>query len=329
MNTKIIVTVGPATNTETHINKIKEANVNFIRVNMSHSPLSEFEYFLNLSQKIGIPFIIDTEGSQIRTGDLDQNKYTFNQGDFIKIHHQPIIGNNTKINLKPHDVVPQLEIGDLIHIDFDTLAVKITDTSTINQGYIVGQVTTTGFAGKNKAVIIDSVNKKKIKRPVLSPKDYEAIKIGLDKKIKHIAVSFVRSGQDIDEVREATKNSMQIISKVECLEALENLDDIITKSDMILIDRGDLSKEISFEKIPAVQKVILQKARLKNKPAIVATNLLESMINQRRPTIAEVNDITSTILSGASGLTLAAETAIGKYPLECIDTLKPLSITLN
>lgn len=324
MNTKIIVTVGPATNNESYLMKIKEAGVSFIRVNMSHSSLDDLKYFINLSKKVGLPFIIDTEGSQIRTGDLHKDSINLNENDTVKIYKEEILGNEEKINLKPGHIINQLEKGDLVYIDFNTLVLKISDTSTKEKGFITAKVITSGFLGKNKAVIIDPVFPKKFSLPPLSKKDYQSIELGLKENIGHIAVSFVRKSSDIDEVRRVTKNSMKIISKIECLEALENLDEIISKSDYLLIDRGDLSKEISIEKIPLVQKMIISKAKERKKGVFVATNLLETMIKEKKPTRAEANDIINTILDGAEGLILAAETAIGKYPLECLIVMNKL-----
>jgi ATP sulfurylase len=183
---------------------------------------------------------------------------------------------------------------------------------------------TGGFIGSNKAVVIDPVFNKKYELPPLTQKDYQAIEMGLKEGIDHIAISFVRSQATIEEVRRVTQNKMKIISKVECVDALEHLDEIIQNSDFILIDRGDISKEIPIEKIPFTQKVIISKARRYNVGVYVATNLLETMIEKKKPTRAEVQDVVNTIIDGALGLTLAAETAVGKYPMECINMINKL-----
>jgi len=323
-NTKIIVTLGPATRTERDLRKIKDKNVDFVRVNMSHSSLEDLEYFINLSKKVGIPFIVDTEGSQIRTGHLEGEALYFKENDVVKIYAKEIPGNRKKLCIRPGHVIEQLDVGDLIHIDFDTLILRVTDVSTASKGYVTGQAITGGRIGSNKAVVIDPVFEKKFQLPPLSPKDHQSIELGLKEGIDHIAVSFVRSGASIDEVRSVTQNKMKIISKVECVDALEHINEIIQKSDFILIDRGDLSKEIPIEKIPFTQKVIIYKARRYNTGVFVATNLLETMIEQRNPTRAEVHDVVNTIVDGAMGLTLAAETAVGKHPMECLNILNKL-----
>ena len=322
--TKIIVTLGPATGTEQDLRKIKDKGIDFVRVNMSHSSLEEMERLIHLSKKVGIPYIIDTEGSQIRSGDLEQAAIRFKDNDEVRIYAEEITGNSQHISLKPGYVIEQLEPGDLIRIDFDTLILRVMDVSTLSEGYILARAVSGGSLGRNKAVVIDPVLRKKFQLPALSPKDYQSIQLGLDVGVDHIAVSFVRSKESIEEVRRATQNKMKIIAKVECVDALENLDEIIQATDYILIDRGDLSKEIPIEKIPFTQKLIIEKARRQGVGVYVATNLLETMVEKKNPTRAEVQDVVNTIVDGAIGLTLAAETAIGKYPMECINMLNKI-----
>lgn len=323
---KKIITLGPSTANEESLRKMKQQGVDFVRVNMSHSSLSDLKYFISLSKKIGIPFIIDTEGSQVRTGDLNGNEVCFEENDEVKIYADPILGSREKICLKPGNIVLQLEAGDLLYVDFDTLILRVSDISTAKQGYIIAKVIVGGILGKNKGVAMDSASRRKYNIPPLSEKDYQCIEISLKEGIGYIAASFMRSGAFVDEVRRATRNSMKIISKIECTDSLENLDEIIQKSDYLLIDRGDLSKEIPLERIPFTQKIIIHRARKQGKEVIVATNLLETMVRNRKPTRAEIHDVISTIMDGATGLTLAAETAIGKYPIECINMLNQLII---
>jgi len=322
-NPKIIVTVGPATHGLEHLFKMKDLGVDFIRVNMSHSSIDYLKKFIGLSKKVGLPFIIDTQGSQVRTGDLARPSLQLKESQYIKIYTKTSLNpQDNGFCLKPSGVTGQLEPGDLIHIDFNSLILRVSDISTSSKGYITAQAISDGYASSNKAVVIDPVFRNKINLPPLSVIDYEAIKIGLKEKVGHIAVSFVRRSEDIDLVRKVTKNSMKVISKIECVDALKNLEAIVKKTDFILIDRGDLSKEIPLTAIPVIQKLIFKIAKKYKKGVFVATNLLESMVNNPKPTRAEVNDIANTILDGAAGLALAAETAIGKYPIKSIATLK-------
>jgi pyruvate kinase len=319
--TKIIVTLGPSTNTIDKIALIKSKGVDFVRINMSHSTIKDLEYYINLAKQVDVPFIIDTEGSQIRTGVLSDENIFFKENDKIKIYVEEILGDSTKVNIRPWQIVKQLCLGDILYVDFDTLVMRVSDVSTINRGYIEATIISSGQLGNNKGVVVDPRIEKKFELPTLSQKDIEAIQLGIREDIKYVAASFMRSEKAVKEVRKISEHKMQVISKVECQDALDNLNEIIDESDYILIDRGDLSKEIPIEKIPFTQKIILQRAKKSSTPVFVATNLLESMISNRKPTRAEVHDIINTIVDGAYGLTLAAETAIGKYPIGCINML--------
>lgn len=323
---KIITTLGPATRSEEALRKIKARGVDYVRVNMSHSSLKDLAYFIILAKKIGLPFMLDTEGSQIRTGWLPAKSLELKENKVIRIYDPTTKSaiSPEGLPIRPAGILKQLQQGDLMHIDFNALVLKIIDISTVKQGYVMAQTLTAGLAGSNKAVAITPYLDRRINLPPLSEKDYRAIELGLKHNIKHIAVSFVRKPEDIETVRKASKNTMAIISKIECVDAIHNLDGIIAKTDCLLIDRGDLSKEISIDKIPFAQKYILNKAAKSNKPVFVATNLLETMVTKPLPTRAEVNDIASTIRDGAAGLALAAETAIGKHPMESINVLRKI-----
>ena len=239
---KTIITLGPSTRSEKSLRMIKDKGVDFVRVNMSHSTFDDLEHFLRMSKLVDIPFIIDTEGSQIRTGGLEEELIHFEENTKVSIFINSIIGNNKKICLQPGEIIKNINEGDLLHIDFDALILRIIDTSKIDEGYVVATVENSGTLGQNKAVVINPRFKKYIDPPPpLTEKDMKAIKLGLDMGVKHIAVSFVRNGESVDMVRQFTRDKMDIISKVECLDALNNLDDIIDKSDFILLDRGDLS----------------------------------------------------------------------------------------
>ena len=157
---KIIVTIGPSTCNEESLRKIKDKGVDFVRVNMSHSSIDYLKNAIQLAKKVGIPFMIDTEGSQVRTGELNSNNIAFEENQEVKIYADNIVGDQEKICLKPGHIVRQLEPGDLIYVDFDTLNLRVSDVSTIEQGYIIARAITSGVLGRNKAVSIDSASQK-------------------------------------------------------------------------------------------------------------------------------------------------------------------------
>lgn len=328
MNTdgvKIIVSLGPATRSKETLYLIKDRGVDLVRINMSHSTLEDLEYFIGLAKKVGIPFVLDTEGSQIRTGELAADTVHITEGAIINIHRDAVVGDQRHINLHPAAAVDQLVPGDIIHIDFNSLILRVSDISPLaKQGFITAAAITSGTLGQNKAVAVDTAMENSFRLPVLTEKDYQAIAIGLQEGVEYIAASFMRNELFVKEVRATTQGRMKIISKIECRDALERLEEIIKASDFLLIDRGDLSKEIAIEKIPLAQKIIMSLARKHAKGVFVATNLLESMLEKKQPTRAEAHDVIATILDGAYGLALAAETAIGKHPIACVNMINRL-----
>ena len=319
---KLLVTVGPSTSNERDLRIIKDKLVDFIRVNLSHSSLSELKHFIKLSKEVGIPFVVDTEGSQIRTGELNCDAILLKEGELVELHGNSIIGSKSRFSLQPKLIISKLELGDLIYVDFDGVILRVVDTSNLPQGYLITKVIASGYLFPRKAVVVDPVIPRNFNLPILSPKDLEAIKLSIRENINYVALSYVHSGDDIDNLRSLVGKKMKIISKIECNDALINLDKVIEKSDYLLIDRGDLSKEVPSEKIPIIQMYILSKCKAKKKGVFVATNLLESMVENSRPTRAEIQDITTAILDGVYGLTLSAETAIGKHPIRCINTMR-------
>ena len=318
---RVIVTLGPATRSKEALEAMRSRRVDFVRINMSHSSIEDLSYFIALAKEVDIPFILDTEGSQVRTGDLRESTLYLAEGDVIRLTGEAIKGDREALALKPPSIIAELDEGDIIHLDFDTLILRVLDTSTASKGFVTAQAVAQGFVGRNKAVIIDPGFPRTYDLPPLTSKDYEAIALGLREGVAHIAASFIRSRAYVDVVRSATKGTMKIISKIECVDGLRNLDEIIEASDYLLIDRGDLSKELPPERIPLLQKIIIGKARKKNKGTFIATNFLETMVEKGKPTRAEIHDIVESVLDGAAGLVLSAETAIGRHPLASVNVL--------
>lgn len=315
MNKKILSTLGPSSFNASTIQKLDKAGVDIFRINLSHTSIDDLQNIIDLVLKsTNKPLCIDTEGAQIRNGMMKNNGVFLTEGKIVTLHKFLDVGDEKNILLRPDNVIEQLKIGDLISIDFDTILLKVIKVSDDSAQ---AKVLCAGKCGSNKAVTVDRF----IKLNPLSDKDVEAIKIGLENNLEYAALSFANCEDDVKYIKELSNNKMHIISKIETRSGVANIESILNTTDSILIDRGDLSREEPLEMIPLLQKKIINISNSLGKPAYVATNLLESMIEQKKPTRAEVNDVVNTLLDGADGLVLAAETAIGKYPVDCVNMI--------
>jgi len=316
-NIKILSTLGPSSLNERVISRLSDLNVDLFRINLSHTSINELPKVIKLIKSFtSIPICLDTEGAQVRTGKLD-DKIVLKENEYFKIKKGAGTGNSKWLNLYPEVIYDVLEIGDILTIDFNSVLVQVVEK---NHLFIVVRVLTGGLMQQNKAVTIN----KNITLPPLTEKDIESIKLGLQYGISHFALSFANASHDVEQLRELVGEESSIISKIESINGLKNIDEISLESDALLIDRGDLSQEIPIEKIPNAQKYIINTCKKNNKQVFVATNLLETMINSVNPTRAEVNDIHNTLCDGANGLVLAAETAIGQFPVQCATMIRKM-----
>ena len=316
---EILCTIGPSSLNEWTIKRLDSLGVSLFRINLSHTSLDELPVFIRIIAKNSdVPICLDTEGAQIRTSDFQKRSIIVKDNSKIDIAKDAILGDETKFNLYPKTVWGQLKIDDLLSIDFDSVLVRIISKDIT---MMKARILNGGEISPNKAVSLD----RKIQLPPLTNKDKQAIKICSQMQIRHYALSFAHVGSDIDELNKYVPKDSIIISKIECSDSLSNLANIVKKSDRILIDRGDLSREESLERIPFLQKKIISRAHEFDKKVYVATNLLESMVRKPYPTRAEVNDIYNTLLDGADGLVLAAETAIGDYPTKAVSMVKRIT----
>jgi ATP sulfurylase len=305
MTKDIWCTLGPSSLNEHVIGRLEQAGVSLLRLNLSHTRIDELRGMLDYVQgHTGLPICLDTEGAQIRTSAgceriVDENRS-------VRIFSRP--GADGELTLYPEGVVGLLAAGDLVRIDSDVLAQVIS----VDPDGAVLWILNGGTIHSSKAV---TVLERDIELPPLTVKDQQAIEIGNDMGVTHVALSFANSAADVDRIRAVAAPGATIISKIECLNGLFNLSEIATRSDAILIDRGDLSRQVNVEKLPFVQKDIIRRSKQLGVPVYVATNLMESMVTSPHPTRAEVNDVYNTLIDGADGLVLAAETAIGAFPV--------------
>ena len=308
-STKIFCTLGPSSLNKKYLN-FTNSKVDLLRLNMSHLSLNNLRKNIIYIKKFSkVPICIDTEGAQIRT--------KCNNIKFLKKGNNIKIFKNKNYSFYPNSVFEKLTINDQLDIGFRGLKVKVIKK---NKNYLKCKATQQGYFEPNKGVHLTN---RKIRLNYLTEKDLKAINIGKKFKIKHYALSFTNTHEDVLNFKKLCRGNKTIF-KIETKEAVRNLSKILSFGDNFLIDRGDLSKDVKLENVPIIQRIIISEAKKKKKKVFVATNFLESMILNNYPTRAEVNDIYNTIEMGAEGLVLAAETAIGKNPKECVEILKKI-----
>ena len=316
MRKEIICTLGPASMNERTIKRLEDIGVNLFRVNLSHTKLESLASAIDFIHDVtSVPLCLDTEGAQVRTGYFHGGEASLLERSIVYIHRHSIVGDSQKFNFYPHGIIDDLKIGDFISIDFNSVFVQIIDKGPER---LTARVLTGGIVGNNKAVTVE----RNIIMPSLTDKDKKALAIGIKKGICHIALSFTNKASDVDDFKSIAGEDIFTISKIESIEGLMNLKEIAAKSDALLLDRGDLSRQVPVEHIPRIQKDIIKYVDKLDVKIYVATNLLESMVTVSTPTRAEVSDIFNTLNDGADGLVLAAETAIGAYPIQCADMVE-------
>lgn len=308
MRIKLICTLGPASLDGTVISQLAERGVDLFRINLSHTPLEQVEPTIDFVRRHApVPISLDTEGAQVRCGQV-ASELLLEQGKVILFTADEVFGTAGEITLRPRSTFEALRVGSLVSIDFHGATVRVTG---VGDTTATGVVEHGGRIGSNKAVTVQPAPP----LPALTEKDLAAIEIGVRKAVRHFCLSFASSGDDVRTLRELIPEGSTIISKIESRAGVRNMDGIIESSNALLVDRGDLSREVPLQHVPYYQKAIARRVNRWNKPLYVATNLLESMVTHRRPTIAEANDIANTLLDGVHGLVLAAETAIGIDPV--------------
>ena len=314
---KIICTLGPASFSKPSLKSLSKENVDIFRINLSHTNKDQIKKKIKYLKKNNIRNIcIDTEGAQIRTTHT-KKKYFIKKNSKIKIYNINNLSNKKNIYLYPYFDLNCLKVGTKIDIGFNNLSIKVVKKNFL-KGYLLCKVLNEGYLDSKKGVHIHS----NINLSCLTQKDRFALKLARKMKIKYYAISFVNGHKDLEEVKKIIGNKSFIISKIETENAVINLNKIAKNSDALLIDRGDLSRYVPIEKIPMAQESIIKRSIKLSIPTYVATNLLESMIKENQATRAESHDIYSTLKGGAKGLVLAAETAIGKNPIECVKFIK-------
>jgi pyruvate kinase len=311
---KIFCTLGPSSLNPEVIESLERRGVDLFRINLSHTPPEEVDGVIGLIRRYASTRIcLDTQGPQVRSGKMTPDVVLV-RGTQVTLTTEPVAGTATLVPLTPASVFDRLETGSKVMIDFDAATVEVTG---VGDGHATAVVVDGGRVRSSKAVTIEPAVD--LELPCLSEDDKLAIAIGSRRGIDHYALSFAARAEHVALLRGLAPPGSHIIAKIESRAGVRNMDSIIHAADSVLVDRGDLSREIAIEQVPYVQKAIARRANRWNRPVYVATNLLESMITNRLPTIAEANDVANTLLDGVHGLVLAAETAVGFEPVGAVD----------
>jgi ATP sulfurylase len=313
VNKEILCTLGPSSLNDHVVARLESLGVSLFRINLSHTRLDELPGIIRYLQKATrVPICLDTEGAQVRTGTMADGKALIREHTLVKAHRGAVQGSASDLNLYPEDIIDKLEDDDFLTLDFDSALLQVVEK---HADHVVLRALHGGSVGSNKAVTVE----RDISLPAMTAKDRKALALGAEMGLRHAALSFAHRASDVDELRAVFGKDAFVISKIECRDGLENLEEIARRSDALLIDRGDLSRELPLERIPRAQKTIINRGKALGVKVYVATNLMESMTRSPNPTRAEVNDVFNTLADGADGLVLAAETAIGAYPVRCAD----------
>lgn len=329
--TKMICTIGPASESPEVLSKIIEAGMNASRHNFSHGDHAEHAGRINLVKELAkkhnkeIAIMLDTKGPEIRTGKFEPKKVELKTGDnFVIYAGEEVIGDTTKCTVTYEGLANDVKAGDTILIDDGLVGLKV---ESIDGKKINCKVMNTGFVGTHKGVNVPGVS---IKLPALTEKDIADLKFGCEIGVNLVAASFIRKAADVEAIRKVLVENggehIQIFSKIENQEGVDNIDAIIEASDGIMVARGDLGVEIPMEKLPAVQKLIIEKCNNAGKPVITATQMLDSMIRNPRPTRAEVSDVANAIYDGTDAIMLSGESANGDWPVEAVETMAKIAL---
>ncbi len=321
--TKVIATVGPACNTKPKLKELIAAGVDIFRLNFSHGTHADhakvIQYVRELNEELDtyICLLQDLQGPKIRVGEVEKGA-KLKKGQLFTITPVEMIGNSEKASTVYTNLHNDVAPGDMILIDDGKIELKVKE---IRGEEVISEVI---YGGKLKSRKGINLPYTKVSAPSLTEKDLEDLEFGLANEVNWIALSFVRTAEDIIDLRkriEAAGSSAKIVAKIEKPEALKNIESIVDATDAIMVARGDLGVEIFMEEVPMAQKKIISLCNKAAKPVIVATQMMESMIENPRPTRAETNDVANAVMDGADALMLSAETAAGLYPVEVIRSM--------
>ena len=333
--TNIVGTIGPASESEEMLTKLMNAGLNVTRINFSHGGYEENATKIDTIKKVRkalnrpVALVLDTKGPEIRTGKLESGdeKVVIEEGQEFTFLHEDVIGNNTKTSIGYKNLYQDVVPGARILVDDGAIEFQVVE---IKGKDIVCKAMNTGRLGSRKTVNVPGL---KLNLPALSEKDIADITNGIKAGFDYIAASFVRRADDVNQIRKLLNDNggerVGIISKIESQEGIDNFEEILELSDGIMVARGDMGVEIPMEQVPVVQKHMIKRCNAVGKPVITATQMLETMISNPRPTRAEVSDVANAVYDRTSCIMLSGECAMGKYPVECVETMVKISNSIE
>jgi len=329
--TKIICTLGPAVDSDERITQIINAGMDCARLNFSHGTHEEQEVRLNRVRRIAgelnrhIPILLDTKGPEIRLKDFENGSVVVEKGSLFTFDtDKETPGTKERIGLTYDKLAKNVEVGTKILVDDGKIELKVT---AIKGSKVICKVVTGGKLSNHKSINIPNVE---IPMPYLNDVDKSDLLFGIEHNVEYIAASFVRCADDLKKLRKFLKDNggqdIKVISKIENGQGINNFDEILELSDGIMVARGDMGVEINFEKIPAIQKMMIEKCNREGKIVVTATQMLESMTENPRPTRAEVSDVANAIYDGTTVIMLSGESAAGRHPVEAVRTMANIAV---
>lgn len=323
--TKIVATLGPASDSKDKIRELARAGVNVFRINFSHGSHEQARKIVqsirevdNETEDFHLAILADLQGPKLRIGQVEEGAMV-HPGDQVRFTNEPVIGTANKVFMTYEQFPKDVKVGEKILLDDGKLLMKVIETN--EQDEVVAEVIQGGPLKSKKGVNLPNT---RISLPCLTEKDLADLEVAVQERIEWIGLSFVRSAQDVYELRRILDDygsHSKIISKIEKPEAVVDIDNIIEATDGIMVARGDLGVEVPMQGVPLIQKMIVNKCHRAAKPVIIATQMMESMISSMTPTRAEVNDVANSVLDGADAVMLSGETSVGQYPVQVVETM--------
>ena len=327
-NTKIVATVGPASSAYDNLLALVKAGVDVFRLNFSHGSHEDHleviqrVQYINKKYNLHIGLLGDLQGPKLRVGKIENNKLKLEEGDVVTFVNEPCIGTMDKIYMSYQEFPRDVKVGERVLVDDGKLVFEVASTNKKDRVKL--KVLFGGILSSNKGVNLPNT---KISLPSLTKKDIVDLEYMLTQPFNWIALSFVRTGKDIKDLRkriDAAKHPAKIIAKIEKPEAVDNIDKIIKNSNGIMVARGDLGIEVPMERLPVIQKEIIKKCIQRARPVIVATQMMDSMITSPTPTRAEITDVANAVFDGADAVMLSGETSVGKHPVIVVEAMNKI-----